>query len=403
MTIPAMDSFRRIVWPLAVAETIAWATMYYSFPALLLEWEKDLGWSKTELTGALTLALLVSAASAPIAGRIIDHGHGRTLLTGSAVFGSGLLMMLSQVSHLWQFYAVWFLIGLAMAGCLYDACFSILTRAMGDHAKRAITLVTLVAGLAGTVSFPSANALSSILGWRGTLMVFAGAIALIAVPLFWYACGRAETQPRAAPLPVGRKTEAGLRLIRSPLFWCLAICFIAMAMNHGVLINHLLPLLDERGVHKETAILVVSMIGPMQVSGRLAMMAAERHVSTGILFIFCTLAAATASLSLYVAAAVPALLVSFVLFQGAGHGVVSILRPVIIAEYLGRQDFGLMAGVLAAIYLVGYALAPTAGSFIWELGDYDRVIEFALVMALIAFAAMVTARQIAKGRSTQSK
>jgi len=224
---------------------------------------------------------------------------------------------------------------------------------------------------------------------------------VIAAPLFWYASGRVDNEPQAPPLPAGLKKEAGLRLIRSPLFWCLAVCFIAMAFNHGVLINHLLPLLDERGVHKETAILAVSMIGPMQVSGRLAMMAAERHVSTSVLFIACTLAATTASLSLYGAAVIPYLLVGFVLFQGAGHGVVSILRPVITAEYLGRKDFGLVAGTLAAIYLVGYALAPTLGAFIWEIGSYDRVIEFALAMTLIAFAAIVVASQIAKRQAAR--
>lgn len=392
-------TFRRIVWPLAIAETIVWAALYYSFPALLLEWERSLGWSKIELTGALTVALLVSAASAPFAGRFIDKGHGRALLTGSALLGAGLLVLLSQVTQLWQFYAVWFLIGLAMAGSLYDACFSILTRAMGDQAKRAITLVTLVAGLAGTVSFPSANALTAAIGWRGALMVFAGVIVIVAVPLFWHACGTAERQPHVKPLPVGRKKEAGLRLIRSPLFWCLAICFLGMAFNHGVLINHLLPLLDERGVHKETAILAISMIGPMQVTGRLAMMAAERHVSNSALFIASTLAACIAALSLYSASAVPALLVGFVLFQGAGHGMVSILRPVIIAEYLGRQDFGLVAGTLAAIYLVGYAVAPTMGAIIWELKDYDSVIQFAFAMTLIAFSALVMAVRISR-RST---
>ena len=95
-------SFRSIVWPLAVAETTVWAAMYYSFPALLLEWEKDFGWSKTELTGALTLSLLVSAAASPFAGRIIDKGHGRFLLTGSTLLGALMLVLLSQVrSGIW--------------------------------------------------------------------------------------------------------------------------------------------------------------------------------------------------------------------------------------------------------------------------------------------------------------
>src|SRR5665811_294124 len=91
-------SFRRIVWPLAIAETIVWAAMYYSFPALLLEWEKDFGWSKTELTGAFTVSLLVSAAATPFAGRVIDNGHGRKLLVGSTLFGAACLFLLSQVT-----------------------------------------------------------------------------------------------------------------------------------------------------------------------------------------------------------------------------------------------------------------------------------------------------------------
>lgn len=393
-------TYRRIVWPLAIAETIVWAAMYYVFPALLLEWEKTLGWSKTELTGAFTISLLVSAASAPIAGRIIDQGYGRQLLTGSCLLGAGLLLLLSQVTQLWQFYAVWFLLGFAMAGCLYDACFAVLTRTMGENAKRSITLVTLVAGFAGTVSFPSANALAATVGWEGALVAFSIAMVFIAAPLFWTASGQADKNPQMEPLQAGRKLEAAARLMSSPLFWCLGICFIALALNHGTLINHMLPLLDEQGVQAETAILAASMIGPMQVTGRLAMMAAERHVSTSGLFIVCTVALAIASLSIFGASAVPALLVSFVLFQGAGNGFVSILRPVIVAEYLGRKDFGLVAGVLAGAYLFGFALAPIVGSLIWELGGYDRVIEFTLAMAVLAFLALIVARLIA-GRPGQ--
>ncbi|MBT6826214.1 MAG: MFS transporter, partial [Rhodospirillales bacterium] len=69
--------FHRIVWPMAIGETIVWASFYYLFPALLPEWERSMGWSKTELSGAMTLALLTSALLAPFAGRLIDHGYSR--------------------------------------------------------------------------------------------------------------------------------------------------------------------------------------------------------------------------------------------------------------------------------------------------------------------------------------
>jgi MFS family permease len=74
------------------------------------------------------------------------------------------------------------------------------------------------------------------------------------------------------------------------------------------------------------------------------------------------------------------------------------MRPVLVAEYLGKKDFGLMAGILAAIYFVGYALGPTVGSFIWEIGGYDRVIEFAITMAIVACMALVLLRRLARNR-----
>ena len=62
---------------LALGETLVWAGLFYSFPALLPHWERDLGWSKTTLSGAFTLALVASAAAAPFAGRLVDRGRGR--------------------------------------------------------------------------------------------------------------------------------------------------------------------------------------------------------------------------------------------------------------------------------------------------------------------------------------
>ena len=37
---------------LAIGQTLAWALIYYVFPALLLRWEQELGWSKADLTMA---------------------------------------------------------------------------------------------------------------------------------------------------------------------------------------------------------------------------------------------------------------------------------------------------------------------------------------------------------------
>lgn len=387
----AIDPFYRIVWPLAVAEMVVWAAVYYSFPALLLEWERDLGWSKTELSGAFTLALVMSALVAPLVGRLIDRGYGLRIFTGCALAGAGLLALLSDVTTLWQFYIVWFSLGMAMAGTLYEACFAVLTWAMGARRKQAITLVTLVAGFAGTLAFPGTHALVGVVGWRGTMRVLAATVALVAVPLIWLGCrAAAEYRPRQ-PLVAGHQAVKTLHLWRNATFWLLAVGFVAIALDHGVLLTHLLPLLNERSIPAGTAILAASMIGPMQVVGRLAMMAAERHVSTLHIFAACFIALGLAAMFLLESHAFPVLLFSFVLFQGAGYGATSIMRPVVIAELLGHKNFGLIAGFLAVPFLGAAAAAPTVAAFIWRAGGYDTVIWFAESASVVGLVSLLGA------------
>jgi MFS family permease len=354
-----------------------WAAMYYLFPALLLVWERDLGWSKTELSGAFTLALAVSAVLAPGVGRIIDRGFGSRIFTGSAILGSLLLVLLSMVTQLWQFYAVWIVIGMAMSGGLYEACFAILTKVMGTQAKRAITMVTLIAGFAGTLAFPGTHALVGIFGWRLTVLTFAAAMILIATPLIGFGCRFSQRLGETHTVIAGYEAPETLGVFRSARFWLLAVAYTAIALDHGVLLTHLLPLLNDRGIQSQAAVLAASMLGPMQVAGRLAMIAVGNRVSTLGIAIVAYISMAIAALSLLGSGTVPVFLAIFILLQGAGFGVMSIMRPVMTAELFGRKNFGLISGSLAVPYLGAAAAAPTIAALIYWVGGYDLVILFA--------------------------
>jgi len=93
---------------------------------------------------------------------------------------------------------------------------------------------------------------------------------------------------------------------------------------------------------------------------------------------------------------VPVFVVSFILFQGAGFGVMSIMRPVMAAELFGRNNFGLISGSLAVPYLGAAAAAPTIAAIIWLVGGYDLVILFAIgasglgLLSLLAAATLST-------------
>ncbi len=389
-------SLRRDVVPLALAQTIVWAAMYYAFPALLPEWERDLGWSKTEISGAFTAALVVTAVLAPMAGRLIDRGAARLIHPGGAALGALMLAGLSQVTELWQFYAVWIGIGLAMSVCLYEACFAIITVTVGSQARVAITMVTLFAGFAGTVSFPSAHYLTGLFGWRGAVLVFAGAVALLVIPLMLVGLRRLERHRTAeeaveeAPAdPAGRAA-----VTRRPAFWLLGFAFGTIGLVQGSVLSHLLPILADRGIGATTAVLAASMIGPMQVLGRVVMVATERRVNTFGVAMACYLGMAVGCAALLLAGVAPWLVVVFVVLHGAGYGTASIVRPVLTAEVLGRRRFGVISGMLAIPFMGGFAIGPTAAALLWEAGGYDLVVGLAVGAALAGLGAVVVASRV---------
>ena len=187
-------------------------------------------------------------------------------------------------------------------------------------------------------------------------------------------------------------------MLRTPVFWLLAVAFSMAYLEHFGLITHLLPLLSERGLSDEAAVLTASFIGPMQVAGRLAMLAAEKYVSTFWLAFTCFLAMSGAAIALFCSQVVPLLLPLFVVLQGAGIGISSILRPVMTAELLGRAHFGIISGFLAIPSILAAALAPTLAALVWGMGGYEMVIVMAIVAAVIGLGCISSTAMFVRRR-----
>ena len=156
-----------------------------------------------------------------------------------------------------------------------------------------------------------------------------------------------------------------------------------------MIIAHLLAILDVRGIGDNLAVLAAAMIGPMQVLGRVLMVMFGHQASTGLVFLFCMGATLLASLSLMLTGLSLFFLASFVILQGAGYGVTSIIRPVFVAERLGRKDFGAVTGFLAVAFVGGSAAAPTLAALVWTLGGDNPVIWLAAAMSSMGIIAVI--------------
>lgn len=385
-----LTKLQRAATPLAIAQTLTWASLYYAFPALLPSWQEALGWSKTELSGAFTAALIVSAIAAPLTGSLIDRGYGRGVLAGGMALGAVLLMLLPEVEKIWQFYALWMAIGIAMSASLYEACFTVITKIIGSQARDVITIVTLFGGFAGTLAFPSAYFLVEAYGWQVTLRVFSVVVLFVSVPLtiFGLVCINpfAETnEPQVRGVSV--------KIMRQATFWMLGIAFGAIGLAHGSILTHLLFILGESGSPVWLAVLTVSMIGPMQVLGRVLMMVTAHRINTFGVAIGCYTFMILGTAALLATQLSPWMALIFVAFHGAGYGVASIVRPVITAELLGRQNFGTVFGMLAIPFMMGFAIGPTAAALIWEIAGYNTVVIGVGIVLVFGLAAIIIARR----------
>ncbi len=377
------------IWMLAIGETIGWASLFYIYGALLVWIETDTGWSRASLAIGLTLALLVSALTVGMAGRLVDRGLGAELLTGGAALGGVALLLLSRVETLAQWYAVWAVIGLAMSASFYDMCFAFLTRRLGNQARAAIIRVTLVAGLASTLAFPLGAVLAQGFGWRGAVVAFGMLQIFVTVPLFFYAGVRLRRSDRAPALAAGKgtaKTRILGQIIRQPAFWLLACAFGLASMNHTMLVTYFIPLFTGFGIAKTSAVLAASVVGPFQVIGRIVLML--NGARTGTLFSTrVALAGLVISSTVMMAAGMaPVLVFVFAAVQGASVGMVSILRPVLIAEIMGVENFGAVSGTIASVPIFATAMAPLIGAVLLESGGIFALLIASLCLALLALA-----------------
>ncbi len=392
------------VWLLAVAQTLTYAGVYYAFAALLPDLIVATGWSVADLAFGPTISFLVMAGMLPLTGRSLDHGHGAAMMLGGPVLGALALLWLSQVTALWQWNLGWALIGLAMSGSVYETCFAQLTRVLDGPkagqqrgvltARGAIIRVTLVAGFASSLAFPLGHWWGAALGGQTALAAFAGVVAL-AVPVTALGLALLGDARKGAQHPAPRK-GALIAALSSRAFWVLTAVFTAIWASHGVLMTYVLVLFADRGAGAGVAAFAASCIGPAQVFGRLMLMAGGARVSNRATTLFSLGSLALGGMVLIAAGAAPLLIFAFATLQGMGAGLLSILRPVLVADLLGRQGFGAVSSAISVGPVLANAAAPALGALLLSHRGADAVYAACFVLVVFAFIlALVMIRPLA--------
>jgi MFS family permease len=361
---------------LGVGQICSWGSLYYAFPLIAEQIERETGWARTSLYGAATVGLLFAAlASFPI-GRAIDRGHGRLIMTGGSVLAGLLMLAWSRVEDLIGLYAIVGLLGAVQAATLYEAAFAVVARRFGaGDARGAIIALTLWGGFASTVFIPLIQLLIDLWGWRGALTALGLVNLLPCACLYGWAIRPSSDKPQ---LHAAGATPASSRIttaMASPVFWTLALAFTAHAAAFTAFTFHLYPLLLERGFSTTAVVAAMALIGPAQVGGRIAVTmfaskASMRRIGSWVVLVY-----------------------------GAANGILTIVRGAAVPEMLTKQNYGAVSGAMNTPATVARALSPLAAAALWSVSSsYDPVLLAILAGTLVLAAGFWSAALLSKDK-----
>lgn len=389
-----------LVAVLAVTETVSYGVLMYAFPVFLAPMQAELGWSRTAITGAFSLASLVAGFAAIPAGRWVDRHGPRGLMTAGSVAAALLLLAWSAVDSLAAFYALWAGLGLAMAAVLYEPAFAVLASWFHRLRGRALTVLTFVAGFASVIFVPLATWLVEAYEWRQALVWLA--LILAAATILPHALllrrrphdlglhpdgGPGMDDDAGGASPVLPSVPAEVALHAASFRW-LTACFALASFTTTALMVHLIPLLLERGYAPAFAGAAMGAVGLAALPGRLVFTPLGGRWPR---------AAVTASIFLLQALGVAALLAgggkawvwACVALFGAGFGAISPARAALIAEFYGPLEYGRISGVLAVFVALARAAAPVGGSVLYVMGGGYAPVLWTLLLGSLAAAAAV--------------
>lgn len=375
---------RRAVLTLGTTQTIGYGCSVYLPASLADSMAAGVGVSTAFVFAVFSGALLIQAFVGPAAGRAVDRRGARTpLVTSSVLLVLGMTgLAVSQTpAHL---IGAWAVIGLGMSIGLYDIAFAGAVVWFGPEARKTITGITLIAGFASTIAWPLTAWLEAEIGWRGACLAWAGANALIGLPLH-------ISLPRGVrgPLPPVLKRGKGRAPISREVV-LLAATFAIMSMIGSTMSAHLPPLLVASGATLAAAIAAGTLVGPAQVAARLAEFALVRRIhplDSGRLSVALFPVGAGLLLLLGPLGAAP-----FAILYGAGNGLFTIVRGTLPLALFGPEGYGARLGALMVPGRFLGALAPLAFALAVERSA-DLAVGALGVLGLGALACLILLRR----------
>lgn len=315
------------------------------------------------------LATLASAATLPQLGKIVDRiSVASTVLLAAIVLAIACLLMAWSNALALLALSI-YLLRLFGQGMFTHIAMTAMGRWFAAQRGRAISLTAIGVNF-GEAVFPiSFVGVAALVGWRGSWLVAAGVLLLIALPAI-YSLLRQERTPQSVVQdpnrPAVRDWTRG-EVIRDPLFWAALTGVMAPAFIGTTIFFHQVYLSELRGWGPSVFAASFAIMSSMTilfalVAGQLV----DRFSATRLLPIFLV----PLSLSCFVLASTEAPWGAYVFMalMGISYGFSSTLFGALWPELYGSKHLGGIRSLIVAFMVFGTAMGPGVSGALIDVG-----------------------------------
>ena len=351
---------------------------------------EELGWTRTEMSGAVSLGGILAALSAPLVGSMVDRKGSGFILVVSALLLGGAAYCLSMTETLFWFYAFFCIARMTFASPFDIGTTAVVAKWFVRSRAAAMSYINVISSISLATIPMIAHAAMQGSDWRsGWIAIAVLVLAIGVVPNLFFMVRRPEdiglqpddrsrTTATAGPLPPPPATAEFTRrqALRTPALWIImAFTALIYPVQAGISL-HQVPHLIQQGLPPLAAVGAVSVFAVTAALASLGFGYFDRRVSskTGL-----CIAAAFLSISALVLIGVTEIWHAYaaMLLFGAGIGGIQTLTPVILADYFGRNNYGAIRGVALPVQVLFQATGPIIAGALY---DWKGVYTYSLIL-----------------------
>ncbi|MEZ4281768.1 MAG: MFS transporter [Myxococcota bacterium] len=211
-----------------VTQAFAVGLTHGIYPVFLEPLEAAFDAPRTLVAGGQVLMMLSLTASSLATGLLFDRGHARRVMWGGAGLLASALVLAATASNLWILAGAAILMGLSVPSLGPLSGATLVTRSFAEERGRALGWIGMGPPLGAGAFAALAAYLIVRSDWRTTLLLFAGAVVLVLVPLIGFAVPARFEAPRDLGPSDGAPAVPDGSLGR-PVFWLTAGMFALAA------------------------------------------------------------------------------------------------------------------------------------------------------------------------------